>query len=111
MKFPVSLRSLIFSGAVLLAFSTTAAEPSSKSAWLDLGPLLGHVSSTNALLWAKASGPAKLSVRVGQQADLSDGTVVAGPQLEAETDFMAKALVPNLQPAHRYYYCLLCNSV
>src|SRR2546427_670362 len=47
---------------------------SASTPYVDLGPLLGHVSSSNALVWVKASGPARLSVRVGQKSDLSDGT-------------------------------------
>ena len=37
-----------------------------------LGPLLGHVTATNAKVWLQASGPALLSVVVGQQENLSD---------------------------------------
>jgi alkaline phosphatase D len=78
--------------------------------YLDLGPLLGHVSSSNALLWAKASAAAQLSIRVGQRRDLSDGTEISGPKLAADTDYMGQVLIPKLEPSRQYYYGVLLDG-
>lgn len=78
--------------------------------YLELGPLLGHVSSSNALVWIKASGPARFSVRVGQKMDLSDGTEIKGPRLEADSDFMGQVLLPKLNSSRHYHYCALLDG-
>jgi alkaline phosphatase D len=83
-----------------LAWATTA----SASAYLDLAPMLGHVSSTNARIWAKASGPAKFSARLSTKPDLSSSRTVRGPKLEAASGLMGHVLVGGLQPSTRYYY-------
>jgi len=96
---------------------TRGRRPSSKSmglpgnaAFLDLGPLLGHVDARSAKIWAKATGGATLSIRLGLQPDLSDGWNVKGPALDASTDFMGQVQITNLQPAQPYYYCLLLDG-
>lgn len=78
--------------------------------YLDLGPLLGHVSASNALVWVKASGAARLSVRLGQKRDLSDGAEINGPRLAADTDFMGQVLLPELNSSRPYYYCVLLDG-
>lgn len=100
-------------GAELLlpARPTPSAPPvAGTAAFLDLGPMLGHVSSSNALVWAKASGPARLSVRLGQKDDLSDARVVPGPLLEAAGGFMGTLALSGLRPSQRYFYCLLLDG-
>jgi alkaline phosphatase D len=87
------------------SFAASASAP-----YLDLGPLLGHVSSSNALVWVKSSGSARLSVRVGERSDLSDGTVVKGPALGAGTDFMGQVLLSNLGSSRQYHYCVLLDG-
>ena len=94
---------------------STANEPEVSAApaaspYLDLGPLLGHISSSNALVWVKASGPARLSVRIGQRSDLSDATEIKGPPLEAGSDFMGQVLIPNLGSSLQYHYCVLLDG-
>ena len=78
--------------------------------YLELGPLLGHISSSNALVWVKASGAARLSVRVGQKMDLSDGAEIKGPRLAADTDFMGQVLLPKLNASRGYHYCVLLDG-
>ena len=88
------------------AFSSRAsARPS-----LVLAPMVGHTSSTNAWIWAKASGRGRLSVRIGSREDLSDGSDVKGPRLEAEADFMNRLNIDGLKPRQRYHYCVLLNG-
>jgi alkaline phosphatase D len=68
--------------------------------------MLGHVSSTNALIWANASGAAQLGVRISAEATLASGRAVEGPPLEADTGFMGHVDVGGLRPGTRYFYCV-----
>jgi alkaline phosphatase D len=77
---------------------------------LDLGPLLGDVGPGSARLWAKATGAAKFSVRVSAQNDLAGAVMVQGPALSKENNFMAQVQVAQLQPATRYYYCVMLDG-
>ena len=104
MKSSVLLSVLLFSFALLESRSMAIGE------FLDLGPLLGHISSTNARIWAKASGPARLSIRLGANEDLSDGREVKGPALEKAADFAGQILVSNLVPSRRYFYSVLLDG-
>jgi alkaline phosphatase D len=97
-------------GAELLLPAGPAQRVAGAPAFLDLGPMLGHVSSTNALIWAKASGPARLGVRIGQKEDLSEGRVVSGPLLEAASGFMGALALTGLQSSRRYFYSVLLDS-
>jgi alkaline phosphatase D len=74
------------------------------------GPMLGHVSSTNAYIWAQASRPAKLSVRISENPDLSKSRTLRGPTLEADADCMGELVVNGLQPSRRYSYCVLLDG-
>jgi len=78
--------------------------------YLELGPLLGHVSSSYATVWAKASGAGLLSVVVGKEDDLSDRVGFRAPKLDAATFFSAQILVTDLQPATHYYYAMLIDG-
>ena len=82
-----------------------AAAPAS-GADLELGPMLGHVGPGEARIWAKADGPAALSVRIGEKPDLSDAREVAGPALEPGSACMGTVVVPGLRPSTRYHYAL-----
>ncbi|MDB6029869.1 MAG: hypothetical protein JWM16_207 [Verrucomicrobiales bacterium] len=81
-----------------------------KQAYLELGPLLGHIGPTEAKIWAKASGPSILALRVGQKEDLSDGRETAGVKTEEDTFFSSHLRVEKLAPAQRYYYCVLVDG-
>ena len=93
-----------------LSFFLTAASRASAAAYLELAPMLGHVSSTEARIWANSSGPAKLSVKIGAKPDLSDARTVRGPKLEAGAGLMGQVVVSNLQPVTLYYYCVLLDG-
>jgi alkaline phosphatase D len=73
-------------------------------AYLELGPMVGHAGPKKVKIWAKASGPAQWSVRIGQQEDLADGRVVEGPELQASTENMGTVTIAGLEPDQRYYY-------
>lgn len=89
---------------------TAKAPPISVGPYLVLGPLLGHVSSTNARLWLQASAPALVSVVVGQEEDLSDRVGFKAPKLEAASFFSAQVVLTDLEPAMRYYYAVLIDG-
>jgi alkaline phosphatase D len=78
--------------------------------YLELGPMIGHTTSTNSRIWAKASVPATLSVRIGLKEDLSDGRRIKGPRLETNTGLMNQVFIEKLQPSQRYYYCVLLDG-
>jgi alkaline phosphatase D len=95
---------------LLFSFYLVRAIPGSAAPYLELAPMLGHVSSTDARIWAKASESAKLSVRLSLKPDLSGGRIVRGPKLEAGSGLMGHVVVSNLQSATRYYYCVLLDG-
>lgn len=78
--------------------------------YLQLAPMLGHVSATEARIWVKATGPAKVAVWVNANADLREAREVAGPALGAETDFAGVVVVSGLEPATRYFYSVLLDE-
>ena len=79
-------------------------------AFLELGPLLGDVTSTGAKVWVKASGEGLLSVAVGREADLSDREGFKAPKLEAASFFSATVRLKDLEPATKYFYAVLMNG-
>ncbi len=88
--------------------SSTAAPaipaPQPGPAYLQLAPMLGHISSTDARVWIKATGAAKWSVRVGERADLAAAQEIEGSKLEEASAFTGTALIPGLKPGTRYFY-------
>jgi alkaline phosphatase D len=111
---------------VFLAMNVPAQFPSSKKTkpkvdpaprnaihpgpFLELGPLLGSITSTNAKIWVKASGPALLSVVAGQKPDLSDRFGVKAPKLDAKSFFSAQVTLDDLEPETHYYYAVLMEG-
>ena len=79
-------------------------------AYLTLSPMLGHVSADEARVWVKASEAARLGIRIGEKADLSDGWNIDGPRLEQDADFMGHVVVRGLRPDTRYYYNVLLDG-
>lgn len=90
-----------------IQLSAASAEPASP----DLGPMLGHVGSTEARIWVKAAanpnGTEKarrsVAVRYGTRPDLSGGKTVRGRPL-AGPEFLGQINLNGLKPATRYYY-------
>lgn len=78
--------------------------------YLELGPMLGHVGPTNVAVWLKASGPALLSVVVGEQPSLADREGFKAGKLEAGSFFSTKVELTGLNPATRYYYAVLVDG-
>ena len=84
--------------------------PPSERAYLRLAPMLGHISSTNALIWAHASAAARLSVRFSTRPDLSKGKVFKGPLLGTNNGFMGHVALEGLAPETRYFYGVLLDG-
>lgn len=115
---PAFLRRLLF--LVALSSVAVAADDYGKStiapvipppqpgpAYLQLAPMLGHVSASDARIWGKATGATKWSVRVSEHADLADARTIEGPALAEAAAFTGVALLADLQPATRYFYSVL----
>jgi alkaline phosphatase D len=79
-------------------------------AYLELGPLLGHVSPTEAKIWVKASAPAKMAIRIGKKDDLSDGRSTEAANAGANTLFSKHLTVEKLEPTERYFYCVMIDG-
>jgi alkaline phosphatase D len=78
--------------------------------YLEIGPMLGHVSPNDARIWIKGTGAARMSARVATQPDLADARTIEGPQLVAEAGFAAHVVIPGLQPSTRYFYSILLDG-
>ena len=78
--------------------------------YLQLAPMLGHISSGDARIWIKATGAARWSVRVSEQADLASPGEVEGSPLAEVAAFTGVALLTELKPVTRYFYSVLLNG-
>jgi alkaline phosphatase D len=78
-------------------------------AWIEYGTLIGHTGPTDTRIWLKSSGAAVVSVRVGENEDLSNSRLVEGPELQADTDYAGHVLVTGLEPSRRYFYSVLLD--
>src|SRR5213593_4648091 len=78
--------------------------------YLLLAPMVGHTGDADARIWAKASGPARLSILIGSKEDLSDGRMIKGAKLEESSAFMTNVWIGGLNPSSRYYYCVLLDG-
>lgn len=79
--------------------------PGVPAVFLDPGPMVGHVSSSNALLWARASGAARLGVRVSSEPNLAGAHDFDGPKLVGASAFMGTVEAAGLEASQRYFYC------
>ena len=113
----------IFSLLVFLSATAFAADDYGKSTvapliplpqpgppYLQLAPMLGHVSSNDARLWIKTTEAVKWSVRVSERADLADARTIEGAALAAASAFTGVALLTELKPATRYFYSVLLDG-
>ena len=84
--------------------------PVSGAAFLHAGPLVGHVTDTSAILWAKGSNSGRLDFKVGRESDLSDARLVSGGDLVEDSFFTGQAVVDGLEAVTRYYYTPLLDG-
>ena len=78
--------------------------------YLQLAPMLGHISAADARIWIKATAAAKWSVRVGEHADLADARTIEGPPLVEASAFTGIALADGLKADTRYFYSVLLDG-
>lgn len=110
---PTMKRSLSPIGWMVLVL-LLALEPkgeASPTTQLELGPMLGHVGSTEVRLWVKApprpattrSPRRSVAVCVSEHADLSRGRMLRNQTLQGP-EYLGQFHVTGLKPATRYYY-------
>lgn len=113
---PLALLAALLGAGLAGCSGPAAGRPAASAAalagvpWLDGAPMLGHVSSTGALVWAAATAPARLSVQIGREPGLADARSVAGPHLASSNGLMGTVSIGGLEPATRYHYCLLLDG-
>src|SRR6185295_16839751 len=86
--------------SLCLLFSIRSAHARSEP-YLLLAPMVGHAGDTDARIWAKAAGPARLDVLIGSKEDLSDGSIIKGSILEESSGFMTNVWIGGLKPLSR----------
>jgi alkaline phosphatase D len=101
------LKFLLFVAGCAGALCGQASQPGT---YLALGPMVGHTGPQDTRIWAKASGPARLAVRIGSDAALTNAREVRGPALAADSDFMGHVRVDGLQPNTSYHYVVLLDG-
>lgn len=68
------------------------------------GPMLGAVSETDALVWARASGRFDVSLVLARDARFADAETVATAAATPENDYIVKLRASELEPGRTYYY-------
>jgi alkaline phosphatase D len=96
--------------AVIGLVAGASTQNASGKAYLELGPMVGHTGPRDTRIWAKASHPAQLAVRIGKSPELSDERVVKGPALAADSDYMGHVRIDGLEPATQYFYCVTLDG-
>ena len=64
----------------------------------------GDVTATSAVVWARASGRARMHVEIATNAAMAGAKSGGNAQASEETDFTAQVTVTGLQPDTRYWY-------
>lgn len=78
--------------------------------FLHAGPMVGHVTDTQAHLWAKASNDATLAFKISESPDLSDAKVTRGISVNHTTSFTGQVVAEGLKPNTSYFYVPLLNG-
>ena len=115
--FPRLFALAFFSATALAADdygSSTAAPavplPQPGPAYLQLAPMLGHVGPNEARVWVKATGAAKVAVRVSERADFSEARDIAGPEIKEASAFTGVVVISELKAATHYFYTVLLDG-
>ena len=77
---------------------------------LILGPMLGHVSETEANVWIRGSGPARWGVQISESPDLAHSRRILGRDLAEGEGFNSSVSIPGLHAGQRYHYTVLLNG-
>src|SRR5262245_43533796 len=95
----------ILAGATPLIAQPKPADPSVRGSPRILqGPMIGAVSPTEVLLWARLSGPFSFSVSCGETTDDADLRPSETVTARAEDDFTVVLRLRELKPDTTYYY-------
>lgn len=107
----MNIRSFALLGSVLLCLAFSSGRMGAAPAnWLELGPMVGHVTDTTAALWLKSHLPGRVALRVSVHEDLSQSLRISGPLLASETDRTGVIDIKGLSPSTRYYYSVQLNG-
>lgn len=105
------MKVLLLALAAWFTFASAFVSSAQTSApYLALGPMIGHTGPDETRIWAKASGPTRLAIRVGRAADLSDARTIEGPALATDSDFMGQVRITGLEPLTTYHYAILLDG-
>ncbi len=77
-------------------------------AYLQAGPLVGHVGPNEARMWIHATVATKWSVQISESATLEGAREIAGPALPAAATGIV--IIDGLKPATRYFYRVLLED-
>jgi alkaline phosphatase D len=78
--------------------------------YLLAGPMLGHVGTSEARLWIRATAPVAWSVRIAESASLEGAREIAGPALADDSAATGVVVIDGLKPATRYFYQVLVEG-
>ena len=93
----------VLAAACVLAGAPAAAQP----LHITHSVASGDVTATTAVIWARASGPARMYVEVHPNPLFTRKKKVKTPQYAvatAETDFTAQLMLTDLEPDTQHYY-------
>ncbi|HYE59321.1 MAG TPA: alkaline phosphatase D family protein [Rhodothermales bacterium] len=79
-------------------------------ATLRSGPMLGYVLHREVVIWAQATGAARVQVRYWNEDTPSRRTLTPAVQATAETGYTAHVTIFGLEPGEAYGYELLLNG-
>ena len=71
---------------------------------LKAGPMIGHVSMAEALIWVQTTGPSEVHIRYWDKKNSAALRMTAVVQTEKETAFVAKCIADEVQSDSSYNY-------
>ena len=84
--------------------------PTQAAPQLMQGPMLGHVTTDSAKVWARVGGEAEFSVLYGERSDFSDAIETPSVRATPKNDFCVEITLTDLKPNAYYYYQALVDG-
>jgi alkaline phosphatase D len=78
--------------------------------WITAGPMVGHTTSTTALVWARASSESGVSVRYATDASMKDARESDPVSARMASDLTVHMAITDLKPDTRYFYELVSRG-
>lgn len=80
---------------------------------LSHGPMVGRVTTGDALIWLRTEYSRTVSIQYGPDATLTGAGTFETPPLatQQDQDFVAQVTLPGLQPDSKYYYRVLVDGL